>query len=108
MFFYANSAKMIECSVLHCFGCYDTMANYFKAKMGFVKNEKGFWDILGSEAPLCESSHSVILRNVLCDNVGLRAMGIISFILRLCANVFGVGPESDGEALTDRWSRPWG
>ena len=28
--------------------------------------------------------------------------------VRLCANVFGVGPESDGEALTDRGSRPWG
>ena len=26
--------------------------------------------------------------------------------VRLCANVFGVGPESDGEALTDRRSRP--
>ena len=23
-------------------------------------------------------------------------------------NVFGVGPESDGEALMDRGSRPWG
>ena len=83
--------------------------NILKRKWVFVKNEKrGFWDILGSEAPLCESSHSVILRNGLCDSVGLRAMGIISFILRLCANVFGVGPESDGEALTDHWSRPWG
>ena len=28
--------------------------------------------------------------------------------MRLCMNVFGVGPELDGEALTDRGSRPWG
>ena len=77
---YANSAKKVERSVLHCFGCYDTMAKHFKVKMGFCESEKRFWDTKGFEAPLCESSHSVILRNGLCDNVGLRAMGIISFI----------------------------
>ena len=38
---YANSAKMVERSVLHCLGCYDTMAKYFKAKIGFCENEKG-------------------------------------------------------------------
>ena len=77
---YANSAKKVERSVLHCFGCYDTMAKRFKVKMGFCESGKGFWDTKGFEASLCESSHSVILRNGLCNSVRMRAMGIISFI----------------------------
>ena len=65
-------------------------------------NTRNFWNKKGFEAPLCESSHSVILRNRLCNSVGLRAMGIISFILAfVCKTVLGVGLESDGEALTD-------
>ena len=33
---------ILNCSVLHLFECYDTMAKRFKVKMGFCESEKGF------------------------------------------------------------------
>ena len=37
-----------------------------------------------------------------------RSYVLYNSYVRLCANIFGVGLESDGEALTDRGCRPWG
>ena len=34
---YANYVKLVKRFMLHRFECYDTMANYFKAKMGFCE-----------------------------------------------------------------------
>ena len=48
----------------------------------------------------CETGYATVL--------GYGPWVLYHSFLRLCANVFGVGPESDGEALTDHWSRPWG
>ena len=82
--------------------CYDTMAKRFKAKKGFeIKSVLRLHYV--SPHLFC-----VLRKRVKRSVLFCRSCVLYNSCVRLCANIFGVGPESDGEALTDRKSRPWG
>ena len=91
--------------VASCENVTNTLVKRFKVKR-VLKSENGFWDTTVLRLH-CASPHIMCFaKRVMRQRLGCGSWVFVSFIMRLYANVFGVGPESDDEALTDRWSRP--
>ena len=83
--------------------------NILKRKWVFMENEKGFLGYFGFRGSIVRVlTYCDFAKRVMRQRLGCGPWVFVLFIMRLCANVFGVGPKSDGEALTDRWFRPRG